>query len=198
MQPSNHLLSSQVQCVNVLAPMMKDPDALKRLFTPWSAEVIPFAPEGGEALTFEWTGLDNYLGEYGIEGEIGHRRKATSADAPFRFINNDGEIEIALVEWKYVEAYPDTGEEPLPARRLARYRAAGEKELDLTLVPFEDLFVEPVYQLMRLQLLAAGIEAVNEQGCRCVRLVHVAPEGNRELLRNLPRASLRSLGECLY
>lgn len=34
-QPSNHLLSSLVQCVNVLAPFMSDADAVAQLFKPW-------------------------------------------------------------------------------------------------------------------------------------------------------------------
>lgn len=199
-QPSNHLLSSQVQCVNVLAPLMKDPVVVRHLFEPWLpiVEVLPFEENGVEFLTFEWTGAQNYLGEFGTEGALGHQRKATSADAGIRFTNEAGETEIALIEWKYVETYPPKPSDPPPPQRLARYRAAAERELDLTVVPFEDLFVEPFYQLMRLQLLASEIEAAGESRCQRARLIHVAPSANRELLESLPRPSFGSLGHSLY
>jgi hypothetical protein len=179
---------------------MSDAAAVAQLFKPWLpiVEVLPFEENAAEFLTFEWTGWRNYLGEYGTEGVVGHHRKATSADAGIRFIGESGETEIALIEWKYVETYPPKPTDPPPPQRLARYRAAAERELDLSVVPFEDLFVEPFYQLMRLQLLAAEIEAAGESGCGRARLVHVAPAENRELMDALPRQSFRSVGASLY
>ena len=200
LQPSNHLLSSQVQCVNVLAPLMRDGDAIAGLFRPWLPikEVLEFGSGHDEVLVFEWTGLHNYLGEFGTEGPAGHQRKATSADAAFRYLSHDDEIETVLVEWKYVEAYRDPAKHAVTTQRLARYRGAAEAHLVLSGVIYEDLFVEPFYQLMRLQLLAAGIETAGEGQCNRARLLHVAPAANLELQRGLSRASLRNAGESIY
>ena len=61
--PSNHLVSSQVQCANALAPLRDDPDAVKAMFgtTLDIAEVLPI--EHGWHLTFEWIGAIDHLGE---------------------------------------------------------------------------------------------------------------------------------------
>ena len=40
--PTNHLLSSQVQCVNVLEPLAHDADRLRATFAPWLDVADPF------------------------------------------------------------------------------------------------------------------------------------------------------------
>ncbi|MBA3424661.1 MAG: hypothetical protein H0U04_08985 [Rubrobacter sp.] len=128
----NHLLSSQIQCVNALAPQVRDPEALRAMFGAFLdiAEVLPFdAPETpeGDYAVFEWTGLRDYLNERG--GKAGSRGALqTSADAAVRYANSKGEVEIALIEWKYVEQYRGTklgGGDRSMKVRLERYRASG-------------------------------------------------------------------------
>src|SRR3954463_2387847 len=56
--PSNHLLSSQVQCVNALAPFAHDPDGLHALFGDALGveKVLPFGDpvDPSSYVTFEW------------------------------------------------------------------------------------------------------------------------------------------------
>jgi restriction endonuclease-like protein len=195
--PSNHLLDSQVQCANALAPFVNDPDALAAIFghvLPID-EVLPFAAEGGAAhvspfdatdsVVFEWQGLENHLNEW--VGTPTRGSRATSADAAIRYRSTDGSIELALIEWKYTESYP-TGRlatsSTSTATRLSRYRALfdlPEGPLRGDLIRLEDLLGEPVYQLMRLSLLARCIGTNHEQGVDRARLVYVAPRANRAL-----------------
>src|SRR5688500_15910186 len=61
--PSNHLLSSQVQCVNALAQMMRDPARVMRAFAELVGieEVLEIEP--GRFLTFEYIGPKDFFHE---------------------------------------------------------------------------------------------------------------------------------------
>lgn len=61
--PSNHLLSSQVQCVNALGQMVHDADRIVRAFSGplGTAEVLEVEP--GRFLTFEYIGDEDVFGE---------------------------------------------------------------------------------------------------------------------------------------
>ncbi len=195
--PSNHLLSSQVQCANTLAPFVKNPDALAAIFGHVLpiAEVLPFAAHGGAARTspfdstdsvvFEWQGLENHLNEW--VGIPTRGSKATSADAAIRYRATDGSIELAIIEWKYTESYP-TGhlatKATSTATRLSRYQAlfdSPDGPIRNDLIQLVQLLGEPVYQLMRLSLLARCIETHHEQGVDRARVVYVAPGANSAL-----------------
>ncbi len=192
--PGPHLLSSQVQCANALAPFVDSPDALAAIF----GGVLPIAdvlPFGDPALptdhvVFEWIGLTDHLGERG--GSAGIRgAHSTSADAAIKYRNTDGQTEIALIEWKYIERYgggPLSGGEASLAKRQRRYRsmfADPDGPLRNDLVAFDDLFVEPFYQLMRQQLLAYAMEHSHELGADRVRVIYAAPAANAELWGSL-------------
>ena len=79
--------------------------------------------------------------------------------------------------------------------RHARYREAWEDPIGPVLhkVPYEDLFVEPFYQLFRLQLLARAMEKSHELDAERVRLVYAAPSRNEELWSRLQRDAFRRL-----
>ncbi|MFM7687298.1 MAG: PGN_0703 family putative restriction endonuclease [Actinomycetota bacterium] len=195
--PSNHLLSSQVQCANALAPFVSSPEALRRMFggSLGIAEVLPFgAVEGRVALSphdatdhvvFEWQGLDNHLSEW--KGTPTRGSQATSADAAMRYRSIDGAIEMALIEWKYTESYPSGGlstSATSTATRRERYwphLSAADGPIEMGSLQFEDLLAEPVYQLMRLTLLAHCIETAHEQGVDRVRVLCVSPASNGAL-----------------
>ena len=181
--PTNHLLSSQVQCVNALAPMADDAAAIRWFFDGSLdiAEVLPVGtPEAPEAfVAFEWIGADNPLGEWrtgtGTRGSMN-----TSADAAIRYRNSVGGEELALIEWKYVETYhSSTYDDEHLDLRLSRYR----RLLDEAGCPIRsdvdhaDLICEPIYQLMRLQLLAWRTELLGES-LSAVRVVVCAPREN--------------------
>lgn len=194
--PSNHLLDSQVQCVNALAPLVGSPDAVRELFGKVLdiAEVLPFEPSSPDALVFEWIGLVDHLGE-GNGKQRTRGSRTTSVDAAFRYRTPEGSIEIGLCEWKYTEKYEDTplaGGDSAMATRIARYRQwwddpHGPVRHDL--IPYDDLFVEPFYQLFRQQVLAHEMERARELDADCVRVVYAAPCGNAELWKSLTRES---------
>ena len=115
----------------------------------------PAAVEPSAHVTFEWIGDRNVLGEW--KGSAGTRgANNTSADAAIRYLAADGATELALIEWKYTEDY--RGRELSVDRgnlRPQRYEEAWRHPdcpVRTNVLPYEDLFVEPFYQLLRQQL----------------------------------------------
>lgn len=169
--PSNHLLSSQVQCVNALFPMAAAD--VKQVF----GTVLPVGevlPLDGGTVTFEYGGRQDYLRERrGVRGAW-----ATWADAAFEFSDRDDPTKtcIALVEWKFTESYRPSVAAWKPAQ-IDRYRALVEaRDVITPAVAFDELRGEPYYQLMRQQLLAWAMEEAGEADC--VYVVHVSPAGD--------------------
>ena len=200
--PSNHLCSSQVQCVNALAPFALWPEALRDVFGSVLdiATVLPLRDPValGHYVGFEWIGYDDPLGEWnGLAGTRGAHN--TSADAAMRYVTSQGVEELALIEWKYTEQYQGSaglsGSKTSQATRDLRYKhlfddSTGPLRHDL--VPYADLFVEPVYQLMRLQLLAWQFEKAG--AAERVRVVLCAPAANTEYWASLNRPTHRQPG----
>ncbi|MGY1680633.1 PGN_0703 family putative restriction endonuclease [Geodermatophilus sp. SYSU D01176] len=196
--PGNHLLSSQVQCVNALARMVRDPARLQKAFGRVLdiGEVLPIEP--GRHLTFEFIGSADVLGE----ARGGNRTRGaqnTSVDAAFLYRTSEGETELALVEWKYTEDYrrgrpADPVKDAVRRQRYHHLWAADDGPLRTDVVPFEDMLAEPFYQLMRQQLLAHGLEARGELGASAVRVVHVLPPANSAYQASLTRDGHRQAG----
>ena len=106
--PSPHLCSSQVCCVNFLFPFVDKPEPLKALLRPiypTISNVIPME-DSGELVSFEWIGEEDYLGET-VHKKRERTRGAhfTSTDAAIMFDRTDNKRQIVLIEWKYTEAY---------------------------------------------------------------------------------------------
>ena len=179
--PGNHLLSSQVQCVNALGQMVADPDRIVRAFGPLvgTAEVRQIEP--GRWLTFEYIGEDDLLHE-AVGGVRVRGAHCTSVDAAFLHRTQEGLTELVLIEWKYTEHYASRSPSPRKdAVRFQRYGpllAAADSPITIGLLPFEELLQEPLYQLVRQQLLAHALEKTKAQGVDRVRVVHVLPAGN--------------------
>lgn len=195
--PSNHLRSSQVQCVNALMPFVDDPQSLAELFAPVLPieTVVPFGDPGApnDHVVFEWIGLVDYLNE-----STGAKRtrgaNVTSVDAAIRYVASDGAIEIALIEWKYTEAYPSPSPKHDAAKnatRRSRYEDLWGSVVRTDLLDLEDLFVEPIYQMLRQQMLAHEMEQAHELGADRVRVVYAAPAANLALWSSLATPKLR-------
>jgi len=212
-QPSNHLCSSQVACVNTLFPLVRDASTLAAVFRPFLPQlsvIAPFTedkplpaytatdPAPSPALAFEWIGAQNYLGErsWGTRGAA-----ATSADFAFRFRRYDGRIELVLGEWKYTVQYTThlAPPEQLNTTRLATYRDAYArwKAVQPDLPPYEVFFSDPFYQLMRLTLLAQAMEADGKLGADIVSVVHVAPTANRGFGASITSPTLKPYGRTV-
>jgi hypothetical protein len=195
--PSNHLLSSQMQCANALAPMADRAELVVAAF----GDVLPIHDvldiEAGRYVTFEYIG-GNVINEAAEDVVRTRGANFTSADAAIRYRTPSGEIEIALIEWKYTEDYRFAPYEAAKqATRDSRYRSLWDADhcpVRRDLIPYEDLFVEPFYQLFRQQLLAAGMQRTCELGASRVRVVHIAPAMNDGYRDSLSRDSHRAAG----
>src|SRR3954447_19239416 len=119
--PSNHLLSSQVQCVNALGQMVAEPSRLVSAFGERLGidEVLEIEP--GRFLTFEYIGEEDLLHE-AVGGKRTRGAYSTSVDAAFLHRATDGDVELVLVEWKYTEQYtPRPISQAKNAVRVKRY-----------------------------------------------------------------------------
>ena len=157
--------------------------------------------EPNRYLTFEYIGPIDYFGE-GKGRPRTRGSMCTSVDAAFRYRTTSGDIELALVEWKYTESYlrprdPDPAKDQI---RVGRYLADIEDTrgpILSDLLPIELLFDEPLYQLTRQQLLAHRLEMDRAESASVVRVLHVLPPDNHAFQRSLVRAETTALGECV-
>ena len=203
--PTPHLRSSQVQCVNALGQMVRDPARIKRAFGAVLdiAEVRDLGEidesDAGRFLTFESICPRDYLHE-ARHGKRTRGARSTSVDAAFAYRTSAGVNELALVEWKFTEVYPsaDRDAERKLKERSRRYGELIQAEgspICSTGVELTDLFHEPIYQLVRQQLLAWQIESDADVAADIVRVVHVLSPDNVAYQRSYVSPSLRSRGD---
>ncbi len=201
-QPSNHLCSSQVCCVNFLSPFSDKPDALTELLRPVFPTIQQVLPmeTSRQFVSFEWIGAENYLGEkVPRNGKRTRGANFTSTDGAVMFQHQDGIKQIVLIEWKYTESYGGTSLKISKSGtdRTKIYAPLYEKEdcpLDKAkLSDFGDLFYEPFYQLTRQQLLAHEMEKARELGAEKVSVLHIAPDHNSDF-QKVTSPMLKELG----
>lgn len=196
--PSNHLLDSQVQCANALTPMVADPDRIHAALghTLGLGHLTPFAD--GTYVTFEYIGERDHLGE---SPKRPRRRgtKCTSVDAAFQHTAPDGARELILLEWKFTEKYPPdpARSKGHPTRRntYAKLINAENGPINPGSLPLESLFDEPIYQLVRQQLLAHEIEHDPSSGYDRVRVAHVLPPANTAYEMSVHNTGATALGD---
>lgn len=186
-----HLLSSQVACVNFLAPFAQRPEALAHLLSEGIYGGRTVKPEQlpGENgfVAFEWISDVDLLNEQVGDKPRTRGANCTSVDAAVLVDVKGVGRELLLIEWKYVEKYGSRLSGGERSRRVRELRYADiafdphgpiKADLDLWLT---DFFYEPFYQLLRQQMLAYQVERRKELGLSAVRVLHVSPTGNREL-----------------
>lgn len=206
-QHANHALSSQVSCLNFLMPLATKPKLLANvigkalgLSAPTMLEVES-GPEGQPWFVgFEWIGRADYLNEVGKSGARTRGANATSADAMVRF-ENEGRIESVLIEWKYTESYgapisPNGNEVRLSRYRDLVFAPGGPIRADLSLA-IGDFFWEPLYQLLRQQMLAFQMQAAHEDGAERVRVLHISPSANHAV-HAVTAPALRCHGDDVF
>jgi hypothetical protein len=199
--PTTHLVSSQVQCVNALYPMTENPGLITRVFGN-DLDIAEVIELDKAFLTFEYNGDGrDYLGESRSGRPLTRGANSTSTDAAFAYLTSDGKRELALVEWKYTEQYLGSKlSEDRKGIRELRYRSWYESQngpLDPNAMPYECVFVEPLYQLMRQQLLAWRIEQDPDNSYSRVRVLHIVPATNAEYWQSLNRHSHRRPDESV-
>jgi len=195
--PSNHLLSSQVQCVNALGQMVSDPKRIIQAFGGLLGSSEVYEIEEGRYLTFEFIGDRDYFNE-SKSGKRTRGSQCTSVDSAFLHRTSQGVKELVLIEWKYVESYSAKPRNMAKLEiRRSRYESALKREdspVRSDLLAFEDLLDEPIYQLMRQQLLARELERERAYDADVVRILHVHPVANQAYDQSIHRPSQRALG----
>lgn len=202
---ANHGLSSQICCLNFLAPLARRPAMLARLVRSvvggGEIEMLP-VEQGPDAsdwyVGFEWIG-GNHLNEAAGNKPRSRGANATSADAVVMFLR-DGVRETLLIEWKYTESYGSPVDPSGNETRIGRYKEiafapSGPIRDDLGLV-VEDFLWEPYYQLLRQQMLAWHMEKAREDGADLVRLLHLSPRGNMAI-KTVTAPALKRFGSDL-
>lgn len=202
------VLSSQVAAVNFFFPFVNRPQELLAVlqnFIPDAAQFLPITAdqqtneEFCPCVTFEWMGRENYLNEpkWGQRG-----KNATSVDALFRFKTKDGRIKLLLVEWKYTESYLRAKIERFSKNGTDRLQLYGPllNRPDSPVRPhfsWDELLVNPFYQLMRLQLLAREMEKAGEMMASSASVLMITPRANEELNTTITCKPLAENGKTI-
>lgn len=185
----SHLLSSQICCLNFLAPFSFEKRALQALLEKVLGPIDEMLEtEPGRFVSFEFTGDLNYLNEW-KNGVHTRGSNCTSVDAMVRYRTPDHREEAALIEWKYTERYGrPKSNDPKREERLRRYKEItffpeGPIRADAG-IKIDDLFVEPIFQLYRQQMLATRMLVDKRTlGLHRVRTVLIAPRSNVDLFK---------------
>lgn len=151
-EPTGHLLSSQIACVNHLYFLRQRQDIataiLKGIDSDVRAALVMDNGKDRGFVDFEVVGAKNYL------GEKLHTRGAnsTSIDALMLGELNSGLRKLYFIEWKYVESYGKTSK-AAGASGMTRINIytplLRQPDCPVNDVDVEGLFTEPYYQLMR-------------------------------------------------
>lgn len=202
-QPTNHMLSSQIACVNHLFAIKDDPEAVLSLANSLRpglsfARVIPIDIDKTPGyISFEVVSSKDWLNE----GEPTRGANCTSVDALIIAEKDNGERWLIPIEWKYTEVYAlhnnksrQAGKgEPKDSNsvgetRLSRYSDLITASDYLKSMPeYLDsiYFYEPFYQLMRQTLWAEQIiKHSSEEWVKADHFlhIHVIPSENKDLL----------------
>jgi hypothetical protein len=175
-EPTGHLLSSQVSCINHLYFARQRKDVATAILQNVSGEIREAVKVDGGYVEFEAIGGNNYL------GEKSHTRGAnsTSIDAIMVGKKNDRSNILILIEWKYTEEYREENKY-IPARYHVYNELLKENGCPIDTTDYESLYYEPFYQLMRQTLLGWKMAQAGEYKCDEYIHVHVIPEDNVEL-----------------
>lgn len=184
-QPTGHLLSSQIACLNHLFYLRQNQSASTAVLTKIHPEIEAAVTVDDGFVEFEVVGSRNYL------GERSHTRgaNATSIDAIMVGKKKNGKNILVMIEWKYTEAYkPDN--KYIPARAKIYDQLLANPDSPIKIKNFESVYYEPFYQLMRQTLLGWRMVQNQEYGCDEYIHLHVIPSGNKELKKRVTSPGL--------
>lgn len=190
-EPTNHMLSSQIQCVNFLFELRCDKKSVLKLAQVFDPEINDILPVIGDKdlgyIAFEFVYDNaNLLAE--VNTNIRRGEYCTSIDAFIIAKRKDKKVLIPI-EWKYTESYNDENNKALEhskgKTRQSRYNHLIESSKQLK--SYTDLantlyYFEPFYELMRQTLLVE--QMVLKNVANDFLHIIVAPSENRDLLSN--------------
>jgi len=183
-EPTGHLLSSQIACINHLFFVRQRGDIATSILKGVDKNVkIALKMDNGldsGYVDFEVIGSKNYL------GEKLHTRGAnsTSVDAVMLAELNNGTRKLYFIEWKYVESYNKTSKAEGESGKTRQYIYSpllNQPDCPIKSSNIEGLFTEPYYQLMRQTLLAHQMIKAREYQADSYFHIHVIPKDNKDL-----------------
>lgn len=188
-QPTGHLLSSQIACLNHLYLLRQREDAATAVLQNLDPDIEEAQYLEDGYVGFEVIGRENYL------GERSHTRgaNATSIDAVMVGRKPSGKNLLIAIEWKYTESYSEE-DKYVPERARVYDGLLNEEDSPVSTADVSALYYEPFYQLMRQTLLASKMVAAGEYDCDDYLHVHVIPRGNSKLRETITSPPLRTAG----
>jgi hypothetical protein len=185
-EPTGHLLSSQIACLNHLYFIRQRPDVATVVLQGLDAEVETAEMVDDGFVEFEFIGEKKYLGERSFT----RGANCTSVDAAMIGRMKDGKKKLFLIEWKYTEVY--SNEDKYIPERSSVYDdliIAEDSPFESSIKP-SAFYFEPFYQLMRQTLLGQQCARHADHGVSDYVHVHVVPEKNKELLGKITSPEL--------
>jgi hypothetical protein len=215
--PTGHVLSSQIACINHLFQIRNDKAAVLRIIENISNDFDDVFQINTDNylpayIQFEAVSDNDYLNE----GQPTRGNNCTSIDALIYAKNRNGEKWLIPIEWKYTEFYYNTdksvedsdrkspnhkkGDEAKGKERLDRYCYNKKGSLIDTsnflksLIEYRNsvYFFEPFYQLMRQTLWAEQmIKNKEKETLKADNFIHlhIIPENNDDLLKKAYKCS---------
>ena len=188
-EPTGHLLSSQVACVNHLYPLRNRKDCCDAVLNNIDKSLLNALVTDSGLIEFEKTGQQ----PLGNEKSTQRGANSTSIDALMLAQNQKEENILVLIEWKYTESYSPTSilVSDSGKNRLDVYRKLLDSpECPIITSDLTDLFYEPYYQLMRQTLLGWTMTQRKEYSAVDWLHIHVIPNENKELREKITSPNL--------
>jgi hypothetical protein len=175
-EPTGHLLSSQISCINHLYSLRQRMDLATAILKNIDNRIINAKVVDNGFVEFEINGKENYL------NERSHTRGAnsTSVDAVMVGEKENGKNILVLIEWKYTEEY-NPENLYIPERYNTYNPILSKQNCPIKIDNFEKLYYEPYYQLMRQTLLGWKMIEAGEYNCDEYIHLHIIPKNNKEL-----------------
>ncbi len=204
-QPTGHLLSSQIACINHLFAIRKDKETVLSLLNHIAenqfaeddrfTEILPITSDKDKGyIAFEAVSSHDHLNERSST----RGSNCTSLDALIYAKHINGEKWIIPIEWKYTEHYSneDKAKGANGEVRRGRYNQLIKYSEQLKQSYSGLFYYEPFYQLMRQTLWAEQmVLSNNTESVKADSYIHlhVIPTANEKLLQKTYKSSSKNM-----
>lgn len=186
-EPTGHILSSQVACVNHLYFARMRKDVATSILMGIDDEVMEAVVIDDGYVEFEFIEKKQYLQEKGFS----RGANCTSVDAVMLGKLKDNSLRMYFIEWKYTEEYSQVDLYiPERAKVYDHLIKANDSPFNSS-YDVKAFYYEPFYQLMRQTLLADQIVKNREYDISSFKHIHVVPKENFDLINRVTSPYLK-------